>query len=140
MAGQDNLHIAREMFAAWNAHDVEAFLKRLDTKTTWESDAFPAPFSGHEGARQFFKVYVTAFPDLHLDMEQILGAGDSHVVVRWRSRGTHLGPLADIPATGRKASNHGCTIIEVKNNKVGHAWVYFDNAHLLRQIGVLPGS
>jgi steroid delta-isomerase-like uncharacterized protein len=94
----------------------------------------------HEGARQFFKVYVTAFPDLHLDIEQILAAGDSHVIVRWRSRGTHLGPLADIPATGRKASNHGCTIMEVKNNKIGHAWVYFDNAHLLRQIGVLAGN
>lgn len=139
--GKHNLHIAREMFAAWNAHDIESVIKkRLDTKTTWESDAFPAPFSGHEGARQFFKVYVTAFPDLHLDIEQILAAGDSHVVVRWRSRGAHLGPLADIPATGRKAGNHGCTIMELKNNKIGHAWVYFDNAPLLRQIGVLPGS
>ena len=110
MPGQDNLHIAREIFAAWNAHDVEGFVKRLDTKTTWESDAFPAPFSGHEGARQFFKVYLTAFPDLHLDIQQMLAAGDSQVVVRWRSRGTHLGPLGDIPATGRKASNHGCTV------------------------------
>src|SRR5262245_16304127 len=77
---------------------------------------------------------------LHLDIEQILAAGDSHVIVRWRSRGTHLGTLADIPATGRKASNHGCTVIEIKNNKIGHAWVYFDNAHLLRQIGVLVGA
>ena len=25
MPGQDNLHIAREIFAAWNAHDVEGF-------------------------------------------------------------------------------------------------------------------
>ena len=140
MAGQDNLHIAREIFAAWNAHDVEGFVKRIDTKTTWESDVFPAPFSGHEGARQFFKVYLTAFPDLHLDIQQMLAAGDSHVVVRWRSSGTHLGKLGDIPASGRKASNHGCTVMEVKNSKVGHAWVYFDNAHLLRQIGVLPGS
>src|SRR5207302_11495108 len=68
MAGQDNLHVAREIFAAWNAHDVEGFVKRLDTKTAWESDVFPAPFSGHEGARHFFKVYLTAFPDLHLPM------------------------------------------------------------------------
>ena len=103
-----------------------------------ESDAFSAPFAGHEGARQFFKVYVTAFPDLHLDIEQILAAGDSHVVVRWRSSGTHLGSLAEIPATGRKASNHSCTVMEVKNGTIGRAWVYFDNAHLLRQIGVLP--
>jgi steroid delta-isomerase-like uncharacterized protein len=140
MTGQDNLHVAREIFAAWNAHDVEGLIKRLDTKTTWESDAFPAPFSGHGGARQFFKVYVTAFPDLHLDVEQILAAGDSHVVIRWRLRGTHLGSLGDIPATGRKASNHGCTVMEMKGNKVAHAWVYFDTAHLLRQIGVLPAS
>lgn len=89
MAGQDNLHIVREIFSAWNAHDVEGLVKRLDTKTTWKSDAFPAPFSGHEGARQFFKLYVTAFPDLHFDVEQILPAGDSHVVGRWRSKGTH---------------------------------------------------
>jgi steroid delta-isomerase-like uncharacterized protein len=140
MAGQDNLHIVREAFAAWNAHDTETFVKRLDTKTSWESDVFPAPFAGHEGARQFFKLYVTAFPDLHFDIEQILAAGDSHVVVRWRSSGTHRGPLAGIPATGRKASNHGCTVIEMKNGKVGRAWVYFDNAHLLRQLGALPAS
>jgi len=138
MATQDNVHIVRETFAAWNAHDSEAFLRRLDTKTVWDSDTFPAPFTGHEGARQFFKLYVTAFPDLHLDVEQMLAAGDSHVVVRWRSTGTHLGPLAQIPATGRKGSVHGCTVMEVRNSKVTHSWVYFDNAHLLRQLGVLP--
>ena len=102
MAGQDNLHIVRETFAAWKAHDAEAFIKRMDAKTTWESDAFPAPFAGHAGARQFFKVYVTAFPDLHLDIEQILAAGDSHVVVRWRSTGTHLDPLPTFQRLGAR--------------------------------------
>jgi hypothetical protein len=29
--------------------------------------------------------------------------------------------------------------MELKNAKIGHAWVYFDNAHLLRQLGLLPG-
>jgi len=28
--------------------------------------------------------------------------------------------------------------MELKNGKIMHAWVYFDNAHLLRQLGVLP--
>ena len=100
----------------------------------------PCAVLGTRGARQFFKINLTAFPDLHLDIQQMLAAGDSQVVVRWRSRGTHLGPLGDIPATGRKASNHGCTVMKGKNSKGGHAWVYFDKAHLLRQIGVLPGS
>ena len=64
MAGQDNLQTAREIFAAWDAHDVEGIVKRLDTKTVSESDAVPTPFSGLEAVRQFFKVYLTAFPDL----------------------------------------------------------------------------
>jgi len=140
MAAQDHVHTVREVFAAWNAHDAEGFLKRLDTKTVWESDVFPAPFAGHEGARQFFKLYVAAFPDLHLDIEQILAAGDSHILVRWRSTGTHLGPLGAAPATGRKAINHGCTVAEVRQGRVTHAWVYFDNAHMLRQLGLLPAA
>jgi hypothetical protein len=98
MPGQENLQIIREIFAAWNAHDIEAFVKRLDQKTTWESDTFPAPFSGHEGARQFFKFYVGAFPDLHLDIEQIL-AVDPYVIVRWRSNG-------DASRQSRRDSTH----------------------------------
>ncbi len=108
MAGQENLQIVREIFAAWNAHDIEAFVKRLDQKATWESDAFPAPFSGHEGGRQFFRLYIGAFPDLHLDIEQIL-AIDPYVIVRWRSTGTHLGKLGDIQPTARKvAARRAC--------------------------------
>jgi hypothetical protein len=94
MAGPDNLHIARESFAAWNAHDVEAFVKRLDTKTIWESDSVSGAVRGHEGARQFFKLYLTAFPDLHLDVEAILprvrvtssfaGAPAAPTRARWR--------------------------------------------------------
>ena len=82
---------------------------------------------------------TSGLPDLHLDIEQIL-AVDPYVIVRWRSTGTHFGKLADIQPTARKVSLHGCSIMEVKAMKAGHTWVYFDNAHLLRQIGVLPGS
>jgi len=62
------------------------------------------------------------------------------VIVRWRSTGTHRGQLMGITPTNRKVELHGCSVIEVKNAKGGHAWVYFDNAHLLRQLGALPGS
>jgi ketosteroid isomerase-like protein len=86
MAGQHNLHIVREIFAAWNAHDVEGLVKRLDTKTTWKSDAFPAPFSGMKGLGSSSGSTSRRFPDLHFDIEQILPAGDSHVVGRWRSK------------------------------------------------------
>ena len=43
---QDNVQIARDGFAAWNAHDGEAFIKLLDARTVWDSDVFPTPFAG----------------------------------------------------------------------------------------------
>ena len=98
----------------------------------------PVTAPGGQGGLHLLKLYFTAFPDLHFDIEQIVAAGDSHVVTRWRSKGTHRGPLANISATGKSATNHGCAVMELKNAKVSRAWVYFDNAHLLRQLGVLP--
>jgi steroid delta-isomerase-like uncharacterized protein len=137
MSPPDHLHIVREVFAAWNAHDLNGYLKRIDQKCLSESDAFPEPFRGHDGARRFFQIYLTAFPDLHLDIEQVLPAGD-HVVVRWRSTGTQRGPLMSVAPTHKRAELHGCSVFEIQNGKVVRSWVYFDNAHLLRQLGAMP--
>lgn len=134
---QQNAQIARQSFEAWNSHDVNAFTKLLAEDTVWESDAFPMTFRGQEGARQFFQFYVGAFPDLSFELEQVLSEGD-HVVVRWKSTGTHRGDLPDLPATNRTTSLHGCSVSEIKGGKITRAWVYFDNATLLRQLGVLP--
>lgn len=136
MAAQNDLQLVREIFAAWNAHDLHAYIKRLDASASVESDAFPAPFRGHEGARQFFQVYLTAFPDLRLDVEQLLGAG-GFVTARWRATGTHRGPLMGIAPSGQKVELHGCTVFEVKDARAARSWVYFDNARLMRQIGAL---
>jgi steroid delta-isomerase-like uncharacterized protein len=137
MADQDNVRVVREVFEAWNAHDAERFVKLLDASTVWSSDAFPAPFKGHEGARQFFQVYVSAFPDLHLDIEDIIADND-RVVVRWRSGGAHRGDLGGLKPTNRRSELQGCTVSEVKGGKIHRAWVYFDNATMLRQLGALP--
>ena len=50
---------------------------------------FPRRSRGMKELGSSFNLYVTAFPDLHFDIEQILPAGDSHVVGRWRSKGPH---------------------------------------------------
>jgi steroid delta-isomerase-like uncharacterized protein len=137
MADQDNIRVARETFEAWNAHDVERFVKLLAPSTEWSSDAFPAPFKGHDGARQFFQVYVGGFPDLHLDIEDVFASGD-RVVIRWRSSGTHRGDLGGLKPTNRRSELHGCTVSEIKADKIHRSWVYFDNATMLRQLGALP--
>jgi steroid delta-isomerase-like uncharacterized protein len=137
MAEQANIQIDREVWDAWNAHDPDRYVKLLDEKWVAESDALPGPVRGHDGAREFMKVYVTAFPDLHFSVDQTLASGE-FVVSRYTATGTHRGALMGIPATNRSATVHGCTVGQVRNGKVMQNWIYWDTGNLLRQLGVLP--
>jgi len=51
-------------------------VKLLDEKHVVESDTIPAPLTAREAGRQFMQMYVSAFPDLHFDIDQIFGEGD----------------------------------------------------------------
>jgi steroid delta-isomerase-like uncharacterized protein len=139
MADKDNVAIARRGFDAWNAHDIEGWLKVLDPNQVTESDTLPAAIRGHDGARPFMQMYIKAFPDLRFTIDQMIGH-DQYVVTRYTASGTHKGDLAGIPATGRRAQTRGCTVAEFKNGKIVHQWIYWDTGHLLRQLGVLPGA
>jgi steroid delta-isomerase-like uncharacterized protein len=138
MSDQDNLRVAREVVAAWNAHDPDGFVKLVSEDFIAESDTFPAPLRGRDGARQSMQMYIKAFPDLHFDIEQMIASGE-FVVTRWHVTGTHKGELMGIPPTGRRGEGiHGCTVSEYRAGKVVRQWLYWDVATLLRQIGVMP--
>jgi steroid delta-isomerase-like uncharacterized protein len=132
---QDNVKLVRQMFDAWNGHDPDRLLKLLDEKYMSESDTLPSPIHGRDGARQFMQVYVKAFPDLHIDVTQILTDSD-YVVARWTAKGTHRGELMGIPPTNRRAITNGCSVVQVRAGKVIHEWLYWDTGHLLKQLGV----
>ena len=140
MAASDNVTIARRGFEAWNAHDIDGWIKVLDANQVTESDTIPGgSVKGHEAARAFMQMYLRAFPDLRFRIDQ-MSAADQCVVTRYTASGTHKGDLAGIPATGRHAEIHGCTVAEYKNGRIVRQWMYWDSGHLLRQLGVLPAA
>jgi steroid delta-isomerase-like uncharacterized protein len=135
MSTQDNVKVVRQLFDAWNGHDPDRLVKLLDEKYMSESDTVPSPINGRDGARLFMSVYVKAFPDLHIDVTQILTDGD-FVVTRWTAKGTHRGELMGIPPTNRRAITNGCSVQQIRSGKVVHEWLYWDTGHLLKQLGV----
>lgn len=139
MADQDNIAIAQRGFDAWNAHDVDGWIKTLDPNQVTESDTIPGSIEGHDAARPFMQMYLKAFPDLRFTIDQML-ASDQHVITRYTANGTQKGDLAGIPATGRHVETHGCTVSRFENGKIVRQWIYWDTGHLLRQIGVLPAA
>ncbi len=136
MNEQDHVKLAKTALAAINAHDIDGYLKNIDEKFVGESEAL-GKVHGHDGARQMMTTLLQAFPDLHIEVEQILASGNN-VVTRALLTGTHKGTFAGIPATNKKVHWHSCNIIEVKNGKAISSRIYADNVSLMRQLGVLP--
>jgi steroid delta-isomerase-like uncharacterized protein len=131
-----NLEVIRNSFQALNAHDAHAFAATLDSTYVLETDTLPSPVHGPQAAGEVLEPYWKAFPDLQYDVESMI-ATEETVMTRWKASATHNAEFMGIPATHRSVSVRGCTINELKDGKVTHAWVYWDLSTVLRQLGVL---
>jgi predicted ester cyclase len=91
------------------------------------------------GHQAFSKGFYAGFQDAAHHIEAVIATEDS-VVVRFVLRGTHTGCFFGIPPSSRKMEVPAHVIMRVREGKVEQLLGIFDEAGLLRQIGVLPGS
>ena len=63
-------------------------------------------------------------------------ASDDRVVVRWTMDATHAGPLAGIPATGKRVQQRGTVIYRLENGRIAEVWAQMDRMGMLQQLGV----
>jgi steroid delta-isomerase-like uncharacterized protein len=76
----------------------------------------------------------TAFPDVHVTVEDTLSQGD-RVAGRVTWRGTHEGPLAGVPASGKPVQFTAIHIVRFENGKAAEWWGVADLLGALQQIG-----
>jgi steroid delta-isomerase-like uncharacterized protein len=136
MAEKDNLQHAKEAIAAINAHDIDGYLKHVDNAYVGESETM-GTVHGHSGLRQMLTTMFQAFPDFHLEIQELIGS-DAHVISRVIASGTHKGNFAGVAPTNKKVSWHSCNVVEVRNGKAIRSRIYGDNISLMRQLGALP--
>ena len=94
------------------------------------------PFGTTVGLPAFEKVagtLLTAFPDAHFTVLEVLAAGNT-VAVRDVSTATHKGTFLGVPATGKKVSWSEYQFWHLANGKITDVWVTWDTLGLLRQI------
>jgi steroid delta-isomerase-like uncharacterized protein len=136
MAENDNAQYAQLQVAALNAHDVDAYVSRIDDSYVGHSETVPEPIRGKEGARQSIQRLLAAFPDLKAEILQVITSGN-FVVSELRVTGTHKGNFAGIAPTNKTISVQGCNVIELRNGKAIKGSLYAENASLFQQLGVL---
>jgi steroid delta-isomerase-like uncharacterized protein len=134
----------REVFARFN--DPAAFF--ADPEATWIDHPryYVVPddlrMDSREQVLAWFRGYFDAFPDLTMEVEEVVIAGEpgrERVTVRWHVQATFSGaPLMGIEATGRRVDMRGMDLIEMQDGRVAGNTIYYDGLSLARQIGLLP--
>jgi predicted ester cyclase len=92
---------------------------------------------GREGFKMLGKSVATAFPDVHVKIEDLVAEGET-VVERNTVTATHNGEFNGIPATGRKVTWTEIDLYKLKSGKVIELWPEIDFLGLLTQLGAIP--
>ncbi|MBM3736899.1 MAG: ester cyclase [Acidobacteria bacterium] len=121
--------------AAENNHDVQGTLNSFhDPGYTVVPFGPGGTVRGAEGVGALLGGLFAGFPDFRAEI-QALHHTDSAVVAEVLMTGTHQGPWAGLPATGKPIHVPTCCIFEFDGDKLMNEKVYFDNATMMAQLG-----
>lgn len=86
--------------------------------------------------QRFHSAYRDAYPDVTIEIEDLVAEGDI-VAVRWSASGTHQGDGLGFPATGKQVQFSGMTFVRVADGKLAEGWNNFDQLGMFHQLGVV---
>jgi predicted ester cyclase len=122
--------------AAFNAHDPDAFKDVIATDYAQHNGRAG---QGLAGTQATFRSYFETFPDMHMQVDDLIMDGDK-VVARVTITATHshpvqLGPNAPVfPPTGKKLSWGDIEIWRIADGKFVEHWDQSDLVGLARQM------
>ena len=93
-------------------------------------------FQGIDGLKRGYSELLSAFPDLHMTVEDMIAEGDK-VVVYKTGTATHRGIYHRVPATGKRVQFKNIYIFQIRNGKIAEYWGLFDEFGLKQQLGVI---
>jgi steroid delta-isomerase-like uncharacterized protein len=137
MSTEDNKALMRrfleEVFNKQNLAAVDEFI------TPNHVDHTLPPFlpTTPEGTKRAIGMFLTAFPDVHLTVEDMIAEGDK-VVTRYTSRGTQKGAFVGIPPTGKQMTVSSIVVARIADGKIVEEWGLDDQMGMLQQLGVIP--
>jgi steroid delta-isomerase-like uncharacterized protein len=100
--------------------------------------AFPPEMQrGRDSYKQINSIFLAAFPDLAVSVDDILAEGDE-VAARWTWSGTHQGEMMGLPPTGKRVSATGTSFHRLASGQIAESWINFDALGMMQQLGAIP--
>ena len=124
------------MYELINAQDIGGFSEHIADNFV-EHEVTPGLEQTKDGVKKFFLMQISAFPDLHFTIDDLVAEGDK-VAWRFNSTGTQKGDFMGIPPTGNVGNVTGQVLFRLENNRIVEGWVNIDALGLMQQLGVIP--
>lgn len=130
----DPAQLVRDEIADLSRGDLEAVLAYY-TDDVFFHDVSTQPCHGKEEMREFMQVFYTGFPDLRIEIGEVIASG-SLVVAEYELLGTHSGPFLGHQPTGRAFRIPTVSVYAHDGSLFNRETVYYDAASLFRQLGL----
>ncbi|WP_326823734.1 ester cyclase [Streptosporangium sp. NBC_01756] len=125
---------------AGNTRDAELVSKTFD-EVVAPNVLFHAPVpseaTGVQALKEVWAVLLRAFPDIHVEVEEVIAEGDK-LVSRNTVTGTHLGEFRGLPPTGRSMTYNEIFVFRFDGGRIAEIWGVVDVFSQMRQLGMIP--
>ena len=91
---------------------------------------------GPEAFKMAVEFWKRAFPDFTCVIQDMISDGE-YVALRFRTTGTHTGPLMWIPPTGKTFVVSGVDMHRVVDGKVVESWISDDFPRICIELGIV---
>ncbi|HEY7836148.1 MAG TPA: ester cyclase [Solirubrobacteraceae bacterium] len=126
--------IVREHMESENVHDFDTTIGTF-SHPRYEIVPTGDVYDGEAAVRAYFAETRRAFPDQRNELVSLRHADDA-VIVEFDLLGTQRGPLRSLPPTGRSFRARMTAFFIFEGDRIVCERVYFDQATILRQLGV----
>ncbi len=127
----------RRCYELLSAGDLEGFGDLLSDDFV-EHEETPGLDPTKDGVKEFFRMFIAAFPDLTMTPLDVLPSGDK-IAVRTQATGTNSGEFMGMPATGKSIDVQLIDIMRFGDDGLIHEhWGVFDTMGMMQQLGVVP--
>jgi steroid delta-isomerase-like uncharacterized protein len=128
---------------------IRRFVEEVQNRKNWDvfdelnaedfvnHSAPPGVPSDRAGGKMFLSSFMSAFPDCHFTIDDMIAEGDQ-VVTKKTFTGTHTAELNGVPATGNRVTLQFVDIMRVRDGQIVEHWLCMDQLAFMQQLGVAP--
>jgi hypothetical protein len=125
----------RALFDALNARDLTCASRWIDIAYNGVDTGEASVIKGRKELCFVWNKYVTAFPDLRLEILDWLER-DNEAAVVWLASGTHLGALEYLPPSGLPIEVRGTWMVCLERGRIRRGTNRWSPTALLKQLQV----